>query len=220
VTDTTTIEELDRDGALLESLDNVEGDSRADFMRKAVAAGGGLVGGGALLGLIATRSQAQSPPSASDVDILNFALILEELEAAFYREALASGVLSGRRREFAQVVGAHENAHVVFLRQALGSAAVPAPQFNFRGTTQNVQLFTATAVTLEETGVAAYKGQAPLVDSPTVLRAALTIHSVEARHAAWVRRIAGMRPVIGPADRALTREQVLAAVGSTGFIVG
>jgi len=219
VTD-TTIEELDRDGALLESLDKVEGDSRADFMRKAVATGGGLVGGGALLGLMATQAQAQSPPSASDVDILNFALILEELEAAFYREALASGVLSGSRREFAQVVGAHENVHVLFLRQTLGSAAVPAPQFNFRGTTQNVQLFTTTSVQLEETGVAAYKGQAPLVDSPVVLRAALTIHSVEARHAAWIRRINGMRPVIGPTDRPLTREQVLAAVGATGFIVG
>lgn len=216
----TTIEELDRDGALLESLDKVEGDSRADFMRKAVAVGGGLVGGGALLALMATRAEAQSPPSASDVGILNFALVLEELEAAFYREAVAAPAIRGSRGEFARVVGGHENDHVVFLRQVLGSAAVPRPQFNFRGTTQDPKAFTTTAVTLEETGVAAYKGQAPLVDSPVVLRAALTIHSVEARHAAWIRRINGMRPVIGPADRALTREQVLAAVGATGFIVG
>jgi hypothetical protein len=213
----TPIDELDRDGALREAEDGVAGDSRADFLKKAVAAGGGLAGGGALLGLLATEGRAQT---ATDVSILNFALTLEELEAAFYREAVAGGALTGRTLRFARVTGAHEDAHVAFLRQALGSAAIARPQFNFMGTTTNSQQFIATAVTLEETGVAAYKGQAPLIETPAVLGAALTIHSVEARHAAWVRRIAGMRPVIGPADAALTREQVLAAVGATGFIVG
>ena len=211
------IDELDRDGALREAADGVAGDSRADFLKKAMAAGGGLAGGGALLGLLATEGRAQT---ATDVSILNFALTLEELEAAFYREAVAGGALTGRTLRFARVTGAHEDAHVAFLRQALGSAAIARPQFNFMGTTTNSQQFIATAVTLEETGVAAYKGQAPLIETPAVLGAALTIHSVEARHAAWVRRIAGMRPVIGPADAALTREQVLAAVGATGFIVG
>lgn len=211
------IDELDRDGALWEAEDEVAGDSRADFLKKAMAAGGGLAGGGALLGLLATEGRAQT---ATDVSILNFALTLEELEAAFYREAVAGGALTGRTLRFARVTGAHEDAHVAFLRQALGSAAIARPQFNFMGTTTNSQQFIATAVTLEETGVAAYKGQAPLIETPAVLGAALTIHSVEARHAAWVRRIAGMRPVIGPADAALTREQVLAAVGATGFIVG
>ena len=211
------IDELDRDGALREAEDGVAGDSRADFLKKAMAAGGGLAGGGALLGLLATEGRAQT---ATDVSILNFALTLEELEAAFYREAVAGGALTGRTLRFARVTGAHEDAHVAFLRQALGSAAIARPQFNFMGTTTNSQQFVATAVTLEETGVAAYKGQAPLIETPAVLGAALTIHSVEARHAAWVRRIAGMRPVIGPADAALTREQVLAAVGATGFIVG
>ena len=211
------IDELDRDGALWEAEDEVAGDSRADFLKKAMAAGGGLAGGGALLGLLATEGRAQT---ATDVSILNFALTLEELEAAFYREAVAGGALTGRTLRFARVTGAHEDAHVAFLRQALGSAAIARPQFNFMGTTTNSQQFVATAVTLEETGVAAYKGQAPLIETPAVLGAALTIHSVEARHAAWVRRIAGMRPVIGPADAALTREQVLAAVGATGFIVG
>ena len=211
------IDELDRDGALREAADGVAGDSRADFLKKAMAAGGGLAGGGALLGLLATEGRAQT---ATDVSILNFALTLEELEAAFYREAVAGGALTGRTLRFARVTGAHEDAHVAFLRQALGSAAIARPQFNFMGTTTNSQQFVATAVTLEETGVAAYKGQAPLIETPAVLGAALTIHSVEARHAAWVRRIAGMRPVIGPADAALTREQVLAAVGATGFIVG
>jgi hypothetical protein len=211
------IDELDRDGALWEAEDEVAGDSRADFLKKAMAAGGGLAGGGALLGLLATEGRAQT---ATDVSILNFALTLEELEAAFYREAVAGGALTGRTLRFARVTGAHEDAHVAFLRQALGSAAIARPQFNFMGTTTNSQRFIATAVTLEETGVAAYKGQAPLIETPAVLGAALTIHSVEARHAAWVRRIAGMRPVIGPADAALTREQVLAAVGATGFIVG
>ncbi|MEJ7717955.1 MAG: ferritin-like domain-containing protein [Thermoleophilaceae bacterium] len=89
------IDELDRDGALREAEDGVAGGSRADFLKKAVAAGGGLAGGGALLGLLATEGRAQT---ATDVSILNFALTLEELEAAFYREAVAGGALTGAGR--------------------------------------------------------------------------------------------------------------------------
>ncbi|MBA2476368.1 MAG: ferritin-like domain-containing protein [Actinobacteria bacterium] len=223
MTDLPTLEEVDSDGAIREAADRVRGDSRAGFLGKALLATGGLVGGGAVLGALARPAAAQT---ANDVAILNFALTLEYLEAAFYTEATSMGALAGRdtltRRtlRFAQTVGAHERAHVAFLQRALGSAAVARPQFNFRGTTENKELFVKTAIVLEDTGVKAYKGQAPLIDTPAVLIAAAKIHSVEARHAAWVRHIAGQPPAPAAFDMAATKSQILAAVAGTRFIVG
>ena len=122
----------------------------------------------------------------------------------------------------------HELAHVEFLKQALGSAAIAKPAFDFKGTTSDPDKFRATAVVLEDTGVAAYNGQGPRLRKQT-LAAAATIVSVEARHAAWIRRIvgrpglcgrAGGLPGAGALDAALTKAQVEAAVGATGFIKG
>ena len=83
-----------------------------------------------------------------------------------------------------RVVGAHERAHVKGLKAVLGSKAVRSPRFNFRGTTEAAGDFAATAQVLEDTGVAAYKGQAPRIQANAILEAALAIHTVEARHAA------------------------------------
>jgi len=222
-TDVLTLEEVDSDGAIREAADRINPDTRAGFLTKAVIAAGGLVGGGAVLGALARPAVAQT---ANDVSILNFALTLEYLEAAFYTEAASMGALAGRdtstRRalRFAQVAGQHERAHVAFLRNALGGAAVSRPQFNFRGTTENKALFIKTAIVLEDTGVRAYKGQAPLIDTPAVLVAAVKVHSIEARHAAWIRHIAGQPPAPVAFDPASTRSQILAAVAGTRFIVG
>jgi rubrerythrin len=214
--DSLTLETVDADGAVREAADRVAGDSRAGFLAKAGMFGGGLLGGGALLGLMAEGAQAQS---SSDIAILNFALTLEYLEAAFYAEANKMGALSGETKLFARVVGAHEAAHVAALKQVLGSAAVKKPKFDFRGTTESAAKFKATAQTLEDTGVKAYKGQAPKIKNDTVLAAALAIHSVEARHAAWIREIRGASPAPAAFDTALTKKQVLAAVAGTHFIV-
>ena len=214
--DTLTLDELDEDGAIREAADGVEGDSRAGFLRKAVLAGGGLVGGGALLGTLATDASAQT---RRDIAILNFALTLEFLEAEFYTRAERSGALRGRTREFARIVGAHERAHVVFLQNALGRRAVKKPRFNFRGTTQNQVAFQRTAQVLEDTGVKAYKGQAPRIQSDAILVAAAKIHSVEARHAAWIRHIRGVSPAPNAFDPAASMAQILRAVAATGFIV-
>ena len=73
--------------------------------------------------------------SAGDVDILNFALTLEFLEAAFYAEAVSKGKLSGEAVKFATAVARDENAHVKFLKGALGSKAVKTPKFDFKGST-------------------------------------------------------------------------------------
>jgi rubrerythrin len=212
-----TLEELDADGALRETAAAAAGDTRAGFFAKAGLLGGGAFGGAALLGLTAESAQAQS---RSDISILNFALTLEYLEAAFYAEAVRKGALRGERRVFAQVVGAHEAAHVQALRSALGRRAVRRPRFNFRNTTEDSAVFTRTAIALEETGTAAYKGQAANIDSDAILAAALSIHSVEARHTAWIRDIAGLNPAPVALDPPATRQQTLATVARTRFIVG
>jgi len=210
-----TLDEVDNGGAILEALDKVGDDSRVGFLKKSAVAAGGIVGGGAILGALATPAHAAT---ANDVAILNFALTLEYLEAEFYTEAERIGALRGRVLAFAKVVGAHERAHVAFLKKALGSAAVKKPTFNFRGTTESEAKFKATAQVLEDTGVKAYKGQAPLIDSDAVLAAALSVHSVEARHAAWIRHINGAPPAPNAFDPAATKQQILQAVAGTKFI--
>ena len=216
MSDVLTLEELDQDGAIRDAADDIAGDSRATFFRKLTLAGGGLVGGGALLGTLATNASAATK---NDIAILNFALTLEFLEAEFYTRAERSGALRGETAEFARIVGAHERSHVAFLRNVLGNAAVKKPRFNFRGTTQNQALFQATAQKLEDTGVCAYAGQAPRIDSDAILIAAAKIHSVEARHASWIRHIRRVSPAPRAFDRPCTKREVLRAVAATRFIV-
>lgn len=212
---TVPFAEIDHDGALAEALDALEGDTRAAFVRKAAIAGGGLLGGGASLAALAAPAGAQS---ASDVNILNFALTLEFLEAEFYARAVEGGALSGRLARFAKVVGAHERAHVGALEKTLGNKAVRKPKFDFKGTTDDPALFGQTAATLEATGTAAYGGAAPMVQSPAVLKAAVSIHSVEARHTAWINHILGQPPAPVAFYEPKSVSEVLAAVMSTGFI--
>jgi len=212
-----TLADVDSDGAIAEAMDNLErfADTRAGFLRKSALAAGGVIGGGAALGALAAPAGAAT---ASDVAILNYALTLEYLEAAFYTEAARVRNWSGDLRRFVTVVGAHERAHVAALKKALGSAAVASPSFDFKGTTESEAAFRKTSQLLEDTGVMAYAGQAPLVDSDAVLGAALAIHTVEARHASWIRHLNGASPAPVAFDKPKTMTQVLAAVTATGFI--
>jgi hypothetical protein len=209
------LEALDRDDAI-QATAEAAGASRGDFLRRAVIAGGALAGAGLMSGAI--PSIAAAAVSSHDRDILNFALTLEYLEATFYAEAVRSGALSGRTLQFAKVVAAHEATHVQALKKVLGRAAVAKPRFNFHGTTSNQAKFQKTAIALEDTGVAAYKGQAPLIQATSILKAALSIHTVEARHAAWIRHIAGAAPAPSAFDKPLTKSQVLAVVEATHFL--
>ncbi|MGH2997765.1 MAG: ferritin-like domain-containing protein [Gaiellaceae bacterium] len=211
-----TLEEVDRDGAIQETMDRVSGDTRAAFLTKAAVATGGLVGGGALLGVLAGPASAAT---ANDVAIANFALTLEYLEASFYAEAVSNGALSGKTATFAKVVAQHEAQHVAALKKMLGSAAIAKPSFNFKGTTEDQAKFEKTAMVLEDEGVAAYKGQAPRIDETAVLNAALAIHTVEAHHASWIRHILGVSPAPAAFDQPKTMQRVLADVKATGFIV-
>ena len=191
--------------------------SRAGFLKVAVVAGGTFLGGGVLIGGLPKLSIG-APSAAQDQKILNFALTLEYLEAEFYTQAENNGRLGATLGEFASVVGAHERAHVGFLQGALGAAAVAKPKFNFGKAVTNEKAFAGTAQVLEDTGVAAYNGQAPNLTKKT-LAAAASIVAVEALHAAWIRDI--NRPVLpAPAafDEAKSMQQILAAVKKTGFI--
>ena len=212
-----TIEQVDVDGAIREGAEKIEGDSRAGFMAKAALGAGGLIGGGALLAMIPGVASAAT---SNDVAILNFALTLEYLEAAFYKTAISRGSIGkGQEREFAMTAGRHEAEHVAALKKVLGSAAIKSPVFDFGDAVSSSKEFVKTAITLEDTGVRAYKGQAPLIQETAVLQAALAIHSVEANHAAWIRFIAGENPTYtGAFELPLTKAQVLAAVNGTGFI--
>jgi Ferritin-like domain len=208
-----TLEAVDADGAIRELAAEAAGDTRAGFLAKAGLLGGGAFGLSAILGTGVAEAATKR-----DVSILNYALTLEYLEAAFYTRAEKGGRLSGQAAQFAHVVGAHERAHVKALKAALGSKAVKRPKFDFGDTTKTQKAFLATAVVLEATGVAAYAGQAPRVQSDKVLAAALGIHAVEARHASWALQLTGHRGAPAAFDAPLTMKQVLKAVGKTGFI--
>lgn len=212
------LEELDRDGAIRETAE-AAGGSRGDFLRRAVVAGGAFAGAGGLIGGLPSLASAAGI-TPRDRDILNFALTLEYLEATFYAEALQLGRLSGRTLQFARVVAAHEAAHVKALKGVLGKAAIAKPKFNFHGTNASQHRFQLTSISLEDLGVSAYKGQAPRIQETAILNAALSIHSVEARHAAWIRHITGETPAPVAFDLPRTMAQVLAVVAGTGFIVG
>jgi hypothetical protein len=221
-----TIEKLDRDGAVQEAAAEVDPKTRTAFLKKAGVGLGAVAGGGALLGAVPALASAAMPVPASDVAILNFALTLEYLEAAFYAEALANGkVFDGETQTFARIVAAHEAAHVKALKGVLGTKAVAKPKFDFRDTTSDQKKFELFSTVLEDTGVQAYLGQVGNIKSPKILAAAGSILPVEARHAAWIRDIRLMKtqgtiPAPAAFQSSLTKAQVLAAVGKTQFIVG
>lgn len=217
---------LDKDGAIREAADDA-GATRADFLRTGAMAGAGLVAGGVLFnGLISPAEAAISTRRKSkrnDVKILQYALTLEYLESAFYEAANKSGAITDPvLKRFAEVTGRHEAEHVTTLR---GLVTVAKPTFDFGDTVTDVAKFKATAQALEDTGVSAYAGQGPNILQRPVVVAALAIHSVEARHAAWIRFInsGGLGDVANlpaPAsfDKARSEKAVLKIVGDTGFI--
>jgi rubrerythrin len=217
-----TLTGVDTDGAIQETAERA-GVNRADLLKRGAIGGGALFGAASLLGAIPGAAFASSKGSvraSSDVDILNFALTLEYLESAFYAEALMKGALKGPTAAYAKVVAVDEAQHVAFLKTALGAKAVAKPKFDFKGTTAAMGAFQKTAMALEDTGVSAYAGAAPMISNKKTLSAALSVHSVEARHAAWIRNIMGINPAPKPFDPAKTKAEVLKIVTGTGFITG
>lgn len=178
-------------------------ESRRDALRKAGRYGLALATLPVTFGLAARSAFGQALPQQV-IDVLNFALTLEYLEDEYYRVGLeTTGLIpDGPARVIYEQISKHEAAHVALLKGALGDAAVAKPNFDFTagGTFDpltNYDTYLALSQGFEDTGVRAYKGGAAAlsVDGPT-LETALRIHSVEARHAAEVRRLRGVSPWI------------------------
>jgi rubrerythrin len=207
-----TIEALDRDGALREAADALSSETRRDFLRKSA-------GGATLLGALVLPATATAASKNQDVAILNYALTLEYLQADFYTETQRLRAITGRLARVPRQLGAVERAHVKAIQKVLGEKAVKKPSFNFRGTTEDPDKFLKTAVAFEDLAVEAYKGQAPRIQSPALLAAAVAIHSVEARHAAWMRYLVGIRPAASAFDKSRPIGEVRRIVASTNFVV-
>lgn len=187
----------------------VSGLTRSSFLVRGALATGSIYGAGAVGGFV-TRAFAQG---GGDVDILNFALTLEYLEAAFYKEGLKSANLSGAAKKLATEIGDHENQHVDALTQTikkLGGKPVASPKVAFPFKDQ--KSFLKLAQVFEDTGVSAYNGAAPMISSKEVLGAAGSIVQVEARHAAAIRLQNGNDPSPMAFDKPSTKKQVLKAV--------
>lgn len=193
-----------------EKLEN-EAYSRRDMFKKAgnigvIAAAATIPFAFATMNTKKTFSQSRG----NVVDILNFALTLEYLEAKFYNMGLAANVIAGGDTAVFQQISNHENDHVTVLKgfiMQLGGTPVTEPTFDFTagGTYADVftnyQTFLALSQAFEDTGVRAYKGQAGgLMENDAALTAALQIHSVEARHASEVRRIRNNKGWVVNAD--------------------
>lgn len=210
------------------------GMARRDVLRRGAAAGGGLILGAGLFQTMLSPAEAAISKSkkskTNDIAILNYALTLEYLEAAFYAQGNANKAWKDANFQyFAETTGAHEADHVATLKKVLGKKAVKAPEVAFGDAVTDAAKFAATAQVLEDTGVAAYAGQVNNVFQKSVLAAAASIHSVEARHAAWIRflnggAVPGADPSLAPAPTAFdapkTEKTVLKAVKATGFVPG
>ncbi len=199
-------------------MSSLETVSRAQWLERGAAVAAGLAAAGILAGGFAPLARS-SAPSAEDVEVLNFALAYEELQADFYAQASSALQLHGEWLEFARVVGGHERAHVAFLRRTLGSSAKPTPRLRLGPAPSNLADFQRAAVALEDTGVALYNGQAGNLTSAS-LAAAAKIVSVEARHAAWARDLTGEIPAPAATDAPADAAQVKARLSDLGVKVG
>ena len=144
----------------------------------------------------AGQDTGQTQVDTGDVEIVNYALTLEHLENDFYRQVVDSGQIKDPKiADTAKKIGENEQEHVDALTatvEQLGGKAVTAPQTKFDEVLAGgPKKILETAAMVENLGAAAYLGQADKIKSPDILAAALSIHTVEARHAAAVNELAG-----------------------------
>jgi rubrerythrin len=191
----------------------VHGTTRQAFLMRSTLAAGAAYGALSTTGLI-TQALAQS--GGGDVDILNFALTLEYLETDFYTRAAKqvkglSSYESRLTRELRDNEAAHVDALVATIKK-LGGKPAAKPTFDFGGAFGSRAAYLKTANTLEDTGVSAYNGAAPMIASVEVLAAAGSIVQVEARHAAMIRLVREKAPAPVAFDKASEMDTVMAAV--------
>ncbi len=215
------------------ALDRVTKDSMSRRRFMALAGGGGAASFSLLLAACgsddkdgtttsestmggSTAGGASVPASfgKGDLGIVNYALTLEYLEAAFYADVAKSGLFKGADLALIKEIGQNEKEHVQALTAAskqLGGPVAPMPKAKFP--LQSADSVLKLAATVENLGAAAYLGQAGFIQSPDVLAAALSIHSVEGRHAAALNTLTGLSPTpdgafAKPADSATVLKAV------------
>ncbi len=157
--------------------------------------------------------QALATSGGGDIEIVNFALTLEYLEATFYEEAKSRAMAKGELKSLVALLADDEKQHVEALKatvKQLGGKPVPEPKFDFPYS--DTAGFLKLAQVFEDTGVSAYNGAAPAIKSKEVLGAAGTIVQVEARHAAAIRLQNSEEPSPEAFDPTLDEAQVLKAV--------
>jgi hypothetical protein len=207
-----TLEAVDRDGALTEAIAGLCGSTRADFLRRSA------LGGAAMLAALADPAGAAP---LSDVDILNFGLRFERLQATFYTQAEEMGTIATMnpgKRTWAQTLGAHERAHVRIIKSVLGRRAEGRPTFDFGEANETDEKFTRTAVAMEDLTVALLTGVTPKVHDRRLVAALFGLLTVEARHAAWARHIIGTNPAPDAFDEPKTLHQVQGVIARTRFV--
>ena len=192
-----------------------------------------VAGGGALALALAGVPIARNVRSTAaqefedDLDILNYALTLEHLEYAFYRDGLdmfdeAAFTDDNRPKDLRanlETIRDHEQTHVDFLTEAISDAGgEPVAEAEYDFGYDDIAGFLEVAMALENVGVSAYAGAAPSIKDEGILTAALGVHSVEARHAAYLNARNGESPFPDAVDTARTREEVLELAGP--FIAG
>ncbi len=194
----------------------MDGGTRRWLVRGAAGAGAAAAGVVAL-GAGTRDGSSQAASAHADADILNAFLMLERVQAAFYREAVARGRLDGELRSYATTVGAQERRHVAALERRLGRRADASPRPRFAAAMTTPRGFRETAVDLEESTIGVYIGQGPNLSRETMAFAA-PIVSVEARQAAWIRDLADVLPAPRAADPARTSDDVLGELRSKGIL--
>ncbi|MBA3263419.1 MAG: ferritin-like domain-containing protein [Thermoleophilaceae bacterium] len=223
------------------------GHTRSAFLKRSALSGGALFGGGALLGLPAAaeahkrhhkHDRDDKSDSVTDIQILNYALTLEHLEATFYvqglerfdaRDLRCADQLRGAGRrirssiyDYLILIRDHEVEHVATLQsviRSLGGDPVPPCTYNFADTAfGSASQFLSVAQVLENTGVTAYDGAIAYVDSPALQTAGATIATVEARHASYLNLVNDDVPFPAAFDTPVAPQQICETV-RTGFIV-
>lgn len=210
---------------IIDSFDKTTG--RGDFLRAILATGAGVAAAGVGMGLLTgghadaasalgldTRENYKGIPK-SDIDILNYALTLEHIEATFYRNVPRSQAPTSQIYRYVKIIAGHEQAHVSALTAAIrGAGGMPVKEARYRFP----KLSLPFGVTVENLGVHAYLGAAPMIKTPGILLTAASIVTVEARHAAaWATLNNNMDFTQGAFDTGLSKYTVVKAV--TPFFV-
>jgi Ferritin-like domain len=161
----------------------------------------------------AAAGTSSSDPSSGDLSIVNYALTLEYLESQFYAKVAASGLFSGKTLSVLKSFGAEEDQHVIALKKVASGLGTPAAEPMGKFPLTSASSVAMLAATVENLGASAYLGQAPSIQSKEILAAALSIHTIEARHAATLNTMIKKSPTPeGAFAQPRTMAEVLAIV--------